>query len=95
MVMFGSGRSGCIIGVLCVAEAVKNIIQFMGMQPCERSDKVPEDKSMHTLYLAGEYCFLGEDFLDKKQCCWLEVSEVTSCSLDLFVAIQHFEEEFR
>lgn len=27
----------------------------MGMQPCERSDKVPEGKSSHTLYLAGVY----------------------------------------
>ena len=25
------------------------------MQPCERSDKVPEGKSSHTLYLAGVY----------------------------------------
>ena len=27
----------------------------MGMQPCERSDKVPEGKSHHTLYLAGVF----------------------------------------
>ena len=27
----------------------------MGMQPCERSDKVPDGKSHHTLYLAGVY----------------------------------------
>ena len=25
------------------------------MQPCERSDKVPEGKSSHTLFLAGVY----------------------------------------
>ena len=25
------------------------------MQPCERSDKVPDGKSSHTLYLAGVY----------------------------------------
>ena len=25
------------------------------MQPCERSDKVPEGKSTHTLYLAGVF----------------------------------------
>jgi Vesicle coat complex COPI, gamma subunit len=35
-------------------EAVKSIIQFLGMQPCERSDKVPEGKSSHTLVLAGQ-----------------------------------------
>uniref|UniRef100_A0A7M4E1I5 Coatomer subunit gamma n=1 Tax=Crocodylus porosus TaxID=8502 RepID=A0A7M4E1I5_CROPO len=36
-------------------EAVNNIIKFLGMQPCERSDKVPENKNAHTLYLAGVY----------------------------------------
>lgn len=36
-------------------DAVKNIIQYLGMQPCERSDKVPEGKSSHTLYLAGVF----------------------------------------
>jgi hypothetical protein len=39
---------------LC-AEAIKNIIQYLGLQPCERSDKVPEGKSSHTLFLAGVY----------------------------------------
>lgn len=41
--------------VKTLEEAVKNIIQFMGMQPCERSDKVPEGKSAHTLFLSGVY----------------------------------------
>jgi len=27
----------------------------MGMQACERSDKVPEGKASHVLYLAGVY----------------------------------------
>lgn len=27
----------------------------MGLQPCERSDKVPEGKSSHTLCLAGVF----------------------------------------
>ncbi|CAH1784771.1 unnamed protein product [Owenia fusiformis] len=36
-------------------EAIKNIKDYLGMQPCERSDKVPEGKSSHTLYLAGVY----------------------------------------
>ncbi len=35
-------------------DAVKNIVQFLGMQPCERSDKVPEGKSSHTLLLSGK-----------------------------------------
>ncbi|KAH0617194.1 hypothetical protein JD844_029014 [Phrynosoma platyrhinos] len=34
-------------------EAVNNIVKFLGMQPCERSDKVPENKNSHTLYLAA------------------------------------------
>lgn len=36
-------------------EAVTNIIKHLGMQACERSDKVPEGKSSHTLFLAGVY----------------------------------------
>ncbi|XP_036184568.1 coatomer subunit gamma-2 isoform X3 [Myotis myotis] len=36
-------------------EAVNNIITFLGMQPCERSEKVPENKNSHSLYLAGVY----------------------------------------
>ncbi|GFG30080.1 hypothetical protein Cfor_09505 [Coptotermes formosanus] len=36
-------------------EAVKNIVSFLGMQPAERSDRVPEGKSSHTLFLAGVY----------------------------------------
>uniref|UniRef100_A0A8C6XMA9 Coatomer subunit gamma n=1 Tax=Naja naja TaxID=35670 RepID=A0A8C6XMA9_NAJNA len=36
-------------------EAVNNIVKFLGMQPCERSDKVPENKNSHTLYLAGMF----------------------------------------
>lgn len=35
--------------------AVQNIIKYLGMQACERSDKVPEGKSSHTLYLSGIY----------------------------------------
>ena len=36
-------------------EAVKNIVLFPGLQPCERSDKVPEGKSSHTLLLSGVF----------------------------------------
>lgn len=36
-------------------EAVKNIIEFLGLQPAERSDKVPEGKTTHTLLLAGQF----------------------------------------
>lgn len=36
-----------------LVEAVKNIIKFLGLQPAMRSDKVPEGKSSHTLFLAG------------------------------------------
>lgn len=34
-------------------EAVKNIVQFLGLQPAERTDKIPEGKTTHTLLLAG------------------------------------------
>lgn len=36
-------------------EAVTKITHFMGLQPCERTDRVPTDKSAHTLLLAGVY----------------------------------------
>lgn len=36
-------------------EAIKSITQFLGLQPCERSEKVPEGKSSHTLVLAGVF----------------------------------------
>jgi coatomer subunit gamma len=41
--------------ILCRVECVKKIISYMGMQACERSDKVQEGKASHTLYLAGVY----------------------------------------
>eukprot|EP00123_Amoebidium_parasiticum_P005946 comp17018_c0_seq1/m.15702 comp17018_c0_seq1/g.15702 ORF comp17018_c0_seq1/g.15702 comp17018_c0_seq1/m.15702 type:complete len:883 (-) comp17018_c0_seq1:539-3187(-) len=34
-------------------EAVDQLIKFMGMYPCDRSDKIPEGESTHTLLLAG------------------------------------------
>jgi coatomer protein complex subunit gamma len=37
-----------------LTEAVGNIVKFLGMHPCERSDKVPDNKNTHTLLLAGK-----------------------------------------
>merc|ERR1711874_713896 len=34
-------------------ETVKNIVMYLGLQPCERSDRVPEGKNSHTLLLSG------------------------------------------
>ena len=47
-------------------EAVKNIIQYLGLQPCERSDKIPEGKSSHALLLAGKSLSLLENSLLSK-----------------------------
>jgi len=44
-------------------EAVKNIIQYLGLQPCERSDKIQEGKSSHTLFLAGKTLLYSSFFL--------------------------------
>ncbi|XP_021940044.1 coatomer subunit gamma-2 isoform X3 [Zootermopsis nevadensis] len=41
--------------VSTLEEAVKDIVNFLGMQPAERSDRVPEGKSSHTVFLAGVY----------------------------------------
>jgi hypothetical protein len=46
----------CFYLMLCfIVECVKKIINYMGMQACERSDKIPEGKASHALYLAGVY----------------------------------------
>lgn len=37
-----------------IPEAVKNIISFLGMYPCDRTDRVPEGKSSHCLALSGK-----------------------------------------
>ncbi|XP_043934356.1 coatomer subunit gamma-1 [Protopterus annectens] len=44
-----------LAAVRTLEEAVTNIVKFLGLQPCERSDKVPENKNSHTLYLAGVF----------------------------------------
>ncbi|KAK0405717.1 hypothetical protein QR680_018154 [Steinernema hermaphroditum] len=36
-------------------EAVANLIKCIGLGACERSDRVPEGKSSHTLLLAGQF----------------------------------------
>jgi len=38
-----------------IDEAVKNIVTYLGLQPCERSDKVTEGRSSHSLLLSGVY----------------------------------------
>uniref|UniRef100_A0A2P2I1X4 Coatomer subunit gamma n=1 Tax=Hirondellea gigas TaxID=1518452 RepID=A0A2P2I1X4_9CRUS len=38
-----------------LSEAVIQVTNFLGMHPCDRSDRVPDGKSSHTLYLAGTY----------------------------------------
>lgn len=44
-----------LTSVNSVSEAVSNILSFMGMQACERSDKVQEGKTSHTLFLSGVF----------------------------------------
>lgn len=36
-------------------DAVTKLVAFLGMQPCEKSDKVNADKATHVLYLSGVY----------------------------------------
>lgn len=45
-------------------DAIQQVTSFMGMQPCERSDKVEGGKSTHTLLLAGVFRG-GHDILVK------------------------------
>nr|XP_033814492.1 coatomer subunit gamma-2 isoform X2 [Geotrypetes seraphini] len=52
---FEKEETFALSSVKTLEEAVSNIIKFLGLQPCERSDKVAENKNSHTLYLAGVY----------------------------------------
>lgn len=56
----GDELRGLITLGLLPAEAVGNIVKFLGMHPCERSDKVPDNKNTHTLLLAGKWRFSWE-----------------------------------
>ncbi|KAI1882276.1 hypothetical protein AGOR_G00249010 [Albula goreensis] len=52
---FEKEETFALASVQTLEEAVSNIISFLGMQPCERSDKVPENKNSHVLFLAGVF----------------------------------------
>uniref|UniRef100_A0AAY5KJL4 Coatomer subunit gamma n=1 Tax=Esox lucius TaxID=8010 RepID=A0AAY5KJL4_ESOLU len=52
---FEKEETFALASVRTLEEAVGNIISFLGMQPCERSDKVPENKNSHILFLAGVF----------------------------------------
>ncbi|KAI1727601.1 coatomer gamma subunit appendage platform subdomain-containing protein [Ditylenchus destructor] len=36
-------------------DAVNNLLNYVGLGPCERSEKIPEGKSAHTLLLSGTF----------------------------------------
>lgn len=48
--------------VSTLEEAIKNVVQYLGLQAAEHSDKVPEGKTVHTLLLAGKYFMLAVHF---------------------------------
>uniref|UniRef100_A0A2K6K0E5 Coatomer subunit gamma n=2 Tax=Rhinopithecus TaxID=542827 RepID=A0A2K6K0E5_RHIBE len=64
-------------------EAVGNIVKFLGMHPCERSDKVPDNKNTHTLLLAGVFRG-GHDILVRSRLLLLDTvtMQVTARSLE-------------
>ncbi|CAO4374276.1 unnamed protein product [Caenorhabditis nigoni] len=47
-----------------IPDAVKKISEILGLVPCERSDRVPEGKTQHTVYLSGVFRG-GYDVLSK------------------------------
>ena len=49
------GNSRLLLPLSTPPDAVKQISQFLGMQPCERSDHVDHNKNTHTLLLAGVF----------------------------------------
>ncbi|KAG2460094.1 COPG2 protein, partial [Polypterus senegalus] len=52
---FEKEETFALASVKTLEEAINNIISFLGMQPCERTDKVPENKNSHVLLLAGVF----------------------------------------
>ncbi|KAI4461365.1 coatomer subunit gamma [Holotrichia oblita] len=44
--------NGLANSVSTLEEAIKNVVQYLGLQAAEHSDKVPEGKTVHTLLLA-------------------------------------------
>eukprot|EP00061_Rhincodon_typus_P015065 g42534.t1 len=74
---FQKEETFALSSVKTLDEAVNNIISFLGMQPCERSDKVPENKNAHTLYLADSkeaYLTLQQDLDQMGQ--WAEEQQM-------------------
>lgn len=37
------------------SDAVKKLQEFLGLAPCEHTDKVPDGKSSHTLLMSGVF----------------------------------------
>lgn len=44
--------------VRTLEDAVASIISFLGMAVADKSDKIPEGKSSHTLFLSGTFFFI-------------------------------------
>lgn len=49
-------ESTFVLPLASIEEAVKKIMGYLGMQACERTDRVEKEKSSHTLFLSGIYC---------------------------------------
>lgn len=66
-----------------LGEAVGNMVKFSGMHPCERSDKLLDDKNTHMLLLAGVFQG-GRDILVHSQLLLLDTvtTQVTARSLE-------------
>ncbi|KAI5714682.1 coatomer subunit gamma [Diaphorina citri] len=71
----------CLSKMESIQEAVASIVNFLGMQPAERSDKIVAGKSSHTLYLAGVFRG-GIDVLVRSK---LAVSADTGVTMQLTV----------
>lgn len=41
--------------IATLEDAVAKLQQYLGMAPCEHSDRIPEGKSQHALLLSGVY----------------------------------------
>ena len=67
-----------------IEEAIKNVLLFLGMAPCDRSDQVPAGKFSHILYLSGVF-HGGDEILAKVK---LAVTNSTSDGVTMKLAIR-------
>lgn len=74
-------------------DAVQNLLKYLGMGPCERSEKVPDGKSSHTLLLAGRFRG-GVEILAKARLALDPVDQTVTMNIIVRQALKFFIKRF-